>query len=120
MGDPGHVPAGIYAWQALEHLGIWDQVSANAAFGENVRVALARAARGEVDYAIIYASDARLRDDVTIVYRFDAADHPPIAYSSALTQDADANAKLFLDYMTQAAKSGFFTRYGFLGPMPDG
>ncbi len=120
MGDPGHVPAGIYARRALEHLGIWDKVRVNAAFGENVRVALARAARGEVDYAIIYASDARMNNDVSVAYRFNATAHPPIAYTAALTQNAGADATLFLDYMTQAAKRGFFTQYGFLGPMPDG
>ena len=62
MGDPNHVPAGIYAREALENLDLWTVVAPNAAFGENVRVALAMAARGDVDSAVclsIGCNDAR-------------------------------------------------------------
>ncbi len=59
MGDPSHVPAGKYARTALENLGLWKDVEKNAVFGENVRVALELASRGEVKAAIVYGSDQK-------------------------------------------------------------
>ena len=40
VGDPAHVPAGIYAEQALKKLGLWDSVSPRLASAEDVRSAL--------------------------------------------------------------------------------
>ena len=47
IGDPAHVPAGIYARQALESLGLWTQVADKLAQSSNVRAALALVERGE-------------------------------------------------------------------------
>lgn len=48
MGDPVHVPAGLYGKAALELLGVWDQVKDRVAAGESVRAALAFVERGEI------------------------------------------------------------------------
>jgi len=116
MGDPTHVPAGIYAKQALQSLGLWDSVGENAAFGENVRVALAMAARGDVDGAIVYASDAGMRDDLEIAYEFPAASHLPIRYPVALTRNASDDARAFLAYLLKKARAGALTPFGFTRP----
>ncbi len=39
--DPAHLPAGIYAKEALPKLGAWDTLSPTLAAAEDVRVALA-------------------------------------------------------------------------------
>ena len=116
MGDPIHVPAGIYAKQALEALGLWDRVGAKAVLGENVRVALAMAARGDVDGAIVYASDATMRDDLEIAYEFPAASHLPILYPVALTQHASDEARAFLAYLLDRAREGALMPFGFTRP----
>ena len=116
MGDPVHVPAGIYAREALENLGLWDDVAPNAAFGENVRVALAMAARGDVDSAIVYRSDAAMRDDLEIAYEFPEGSHLPIVYPVALTLEADDDARAFLAYLLERARAGALTRFGFSRP----
>ncbi len=116
MGDPVHVPAGIYARDALERLGLWDDVGRNAAFGENVRVALAKVARGDVDAAIVYKSDAMLSDDIEIAFEFPEAGHLPIVYPVALTEQADGEARAFLAYLLERAQGGAFARFGFAKP----
>ena len=58
MGDPVHVPAGLYGKAALESLGVWDQVKDRVAAGESVRAALAFVERGETPLGIVYATDA--------------------------------------------------------------
>lgn len=119
MGDPVHVPAGIYARAALERLGLWESVRRNAAFGENVRVAMAMVARGDVDAAIVYRSDAMLRDDLEIAYEFRQPDHLPIVYPVALTVEADGDARAFLRYLLERARGGALTRFGFEIPPED-
>ena len=114
MGDPTNVPAGIYAKAALETLGIWDDVSANAAFAENVRVALAMAARGEVGAAIVYSTDARMEPDLAIAYRFDPASHPEIAYEAVLLTGGGEVGQAFLDRLNAAEGQAILAKYGFL------
>ena len=114
MGDPTNVPAGIYAKAALETLGIWDAVSANAAFAENVRVALAMAARGEVGAAIVYSTDARMQPDLAIAYRFDPASHPEIAYEAVLLTGGGEVGQAFLDRLSAPQGQAILARFGFL------
>jgi len=116
MGDPVHVPAGIYAKQGLQSLGWWDAARQHAAFGENVRVALAMAARGDVGAAIVYRSDAAMREDLDIVYQFPEASHLPIRYPVALTQGADADAHAFLVFLLEQARAGALMPFGFALP----
>ncbi len=47
VGDPAHVPVGIYAKQALEHLKLWPQVEKRIAAAKDVRSGLALVERGE-------------------------------------------------------------------------
>ncbi len=116
MGDPRHVPAGIYAKQALEALGLWASVVQNAAFGENVRVALALAARGDVASAIVYRSDAAMRDDLEIAFEFPEGSHLPIRYPVAITRRADGDARAFMDYFMEKAREGALAPFGFTPP----
>ena len=46
MGDPAHVPAGIYGKQALVCLGVWDAVDPKIAPAKDVRTALVLVERG--------------------------------------------------------------------------
>ena len=80
MGDPAHVPAGIYAKAALTKLGVWSEVSARVAYLGDVRGALAMVDRGEAAAGIVYASDVRGAKRVQVVGRFPADSHPAIVY----------------------------------------
>ena len=114
MADPGHVPAGIYGKAALESLGIWDEVSSNAAFTENVRVALAMAARGDVGAAIVYSTDARMEPDLEIAWRFDPASHPEITYEAVLLSGGGDVGQAFLDRLNAEEGRTVLRSYGFL------
>lgn len=57
IADPSHVPAGRYAKQALECLGIWSSLKSRVVPTADVRAALAAAVTGSVDAAIVYATD---------------------------------------------------------------
>jgi len=84
MGDPAHVPAGIYARATLECLGVWQQVAGRAAYAANARAALALVARGETAAGIVYATDAAIDPGVRVLGAFPADCHDPIVYPLAV------------------------------------
>ncbi|WP_367718091.1 molybdate ABC transporter substrate-binding protein [Nitratireductor sp. GISD-1A_MAKvit] len=113
MGDPSHVPAGKYARTALEKLDLWKDVEKNAVFGENVRVALELASRGEVKAAIVYGSDQKAAGDLVRAYVFPAKSHAPILYPAAATKDGAESAEAFLAFLKSEAGRTIFTDLGF-------
>lgn len=113
MGDPDHVPAGIYAKAALVALGVWPAVSERVARADNVRAALALVARGEVPLAIVYRSDA-IAADVRVVGTFPADSHPPIVYPAAVIAGSiQPAAAALLAYLRSPAAAAVFERHGF-------
>lgn len=118
MGEPNTVPAGRYGKAALISLGLWDAVQPRVVPAENVRAALALAERGEVDAAIVYASDAAASDRVRIAARLPDGSHPPIRYPAALVESTmSPDAQGFLDYLASPASAKVFLRHGF-APLP--
>ena len=78
------VPAGKYARAALEKSGVMATLAPRLVTADNVRTALAWAARGEVDAAIVYATDARAEPRVELAFTFDQASHAPIVYPATV------------------------------------
>jgi molybdate transport system substrate-binding protein len=56
IANPDHAPYGIAAREAMQTAGIWEAVQPKLILGENVRQALAYAANGDVDVAIVALS----------------------------------------------------------------
>lgn len=114
MGDPEHVPAGIYGKQALRSLEVWNTVRRDVARAEDVRAALELVALGEAPLGVVYTTDALAEDDVKIIGTFPEDAHPPIVYPVALTIESKGqNARAFLDYMLSDEAGAFYKRYGF-------
>lgn len=114
VADPDSVPAGKYARTALISLGVWNAVVDHLVQAENVRVALAYVARGEAPLGIVYATDARSEPKVKTIGVFPDDTHQPIVYPVALTKDANAGAKEFLDYLGSADARAIFAKDGFV------
>ena len=109
------VPAGKYGKAALEHLGLWGEVSGRLAQAENVRAALTFVSRGEAPLGIVYETDARAEPKVAIVARFPETSHPAIVYPVAVTAAAPhaAAAGRFLQALRSRASAAIFAREGF-------
>ena len=115
MADPRSVPAGKYGKAALQHLGVWDQVSEAVAPFDNVRMALNVVARREAGLGIVYASDAVAEPRVRIVGHFAPDSHPPILYPAAvLARSTHPEAKQFLDFLRSEAAKTRFVAAGFV------
>lgn len=114
MGDPDHVPAGIYGRQALQHLGVWGSVSADVARADNVRAALALVSRREAPLGIVYLTDALSDPNVRIVGRFPPGSHLPIIYPAAvLSASTNSDAPAFLHFLQTPRAAAVFRRFGF-------
>ncbi len=112
IGDPRVVPAGTYAEEALRGLGQWDGLRDRLVYGGDVSMVLAYARRGEVDAAIVYATEARGIPDVAVL---DRADRPVAEVVTAAAPDADPAARAFLTFVTSPAGAAVFADFGF-GP----
>jgi molybdate transport system substrate-binding protein len=115
MGDPAHVPAGIYGKQALESLGVWKSVEGSVARASNVREALLLVERSEAPYGIVYATDAAISKKVKVVGVFPENTHPPIIYPAALVIGQETpEAKSFLAFIKTPEAQAIFEKYGFI------
>jgi molybdate transport system substrate-binding protein len=114
MGDPEHVPAGIYGKQALEILGVWNQVAGRLAPMKDVRAALVLVERGEAPLGLVYATDAAISKKVRVVGTFPSHSHPPIVYPVAAVAGGKAEAaKRFIDFLRSPESRAVFEKYGF-------
>lgn len=113
MADPQSVPAGIYAREALQTMGIWQDVKSKAVFAENVRVALKQIERGDLLSGIVYQSDLHQQDKLHAHYMFEEKSHTPIRYlAGVVSEHKQANA--FVEYLTTEPAQMIFKTYGFL------
>lgn len=114
IGDPRHVPAGLYAEQALRTLGLWAKIQPRLATTADVRAALLLVERGEAPVGIVYATDAAATAGVAIAGRFPAGSHDPIAYPFAITKAGDSpEARAFLSFLAGPEARAVFVRRGF-------
>lgn len=113
-GEPGVVPVGIYARQALQHLGWWQPLQGRIVGTDDVRAALNFVERGECALGIVYATDAAASDKVDVVGTFPAGSHAAIVYPAALLPGARPQARAFLDFLrSDPAARAAFERRGF-------
>lgn len=121
VGDPAHVPVGLYARRAFQSLGIWDQVEPLLARADSVPAVLALVERGEAPLGIVYASDARAGAGVKRVGSFPPESHPPITYPFAIVAGRDTPAvRRFFEKITGPPAAALYERFGFVWRGPAG
>lgn len=114
VGDPDHVPVGIYAKEALSNLGAWETVNPLLARTNNVRSGMALVERQEAPLGIVYGSDAVASQKVKVVGVFPADTHKSVEYPMAIVKDQDNQAtRDYYEYLKTPAASEVFKRYGF-------
>ncbi|HDL7644399.1 TPA: molybdate ABC transporter substrate-binding protein [Yersinia enterocolitica] len=114
VGDPDHVPAGIYAKESLENLGAWATLAPEMARANNVRSAMALVERAEAPLGIVYGSDAIASDKVKVVGVFPESSHKPVEYPMAIVKGHEnPTVTAFYDYLKSPAAAVIFEKYGF-------
>jgi molybdate transport system substrate-binding protein len=118
LADPKSVPAGVYAKQALDKLGIWPKVSGKVAGAADVRQALHFVETGAADAGIVYATDAASSKKVRVVHELAADLSAPIRYPLVLVKHGGDRpaATAFYDFLRSEYAAGVFRRHGFVVP----
>jgi molybdate transport system substrate-binding protein len=117
IGNPDSVPVGRYSKSVLVVSGQWDTLAPKLINTQNVRQSLDYVARGEVEAAFVYRTDAAiLPDKVRIAFEVPTA--TPILYPIATVKGANskAEAKGFTDFVRSDAARKIFQIYGFGKP----
>nr|WP_294547514.1 molybdate ABC transporter substrate-binding protein [uncultured Rhodopila sp.] len=114
VGDPAHVPVGIYAQQALTKLGLWDKVAPRLARTDDVRAGLLLVERGEAPAGIVYGTDAAVSKAVMVAGIFPASSHDPITYPFAVVKSGDTpDAHALLTFLAGPEAREVFVSRGF-------
>lgn len=117
LGDPASVPAGQYAKEALENLGVWEEAESKASFGTNVTEVLNWVAEGSADAGIVYATDAAVRPEEVVVETSapEGSLKEPVIYPAAVVGATEnpKEAQNFVDFLCSEEAFSVFRDYGF-------
>lgn len=119
LGNPATVPAGMYAQEVLKALGLLEPVGEKLILGENVRQVADYVARGEVDAAIVFATDAAARPkELRVAATAPETSHAPIVYPMAVVQSTRyaTQAKSFIEIVLSEQGKAILIKHGFLLP----
>jgi len=112
MGDPEHVPAGLYAKQALGYFGWYKKLSEKMLPAKDVRSALMVVEMGEAPVGIVYRTDAQKSEKVKVIGTFPDRSHQPIVYVSSVCRESGLS-KEFYDYLKSEQATPVWVKYGF-------
>ena len=115
LADPRLSPAGIYARESLESMGLWHEIHKKLVQGPNVRTALAYVESGATEVAIVYRTDALNSEGVRIAHPIPPESHSPILYPAALLRDSRSPTEgaMFLAFLQKGPAMSRFQAYGF-------
>lgn len=116
LGETAVVPAGQYAKEVLQKLGIWDKVEDKLVFAKDVRTVLAYTETGNVEAGIVYKTDAVSSDKVKIAAIAPEGSHQPIVYPIAIianTKKVKA-AEDFVAYLFSPESKAVMEKHGFV------
>ena len=115
IADPDSVPAGIYARQALESMGVWEDVRPALVILQNVRSVAAHIDRGETPIGLVYATDLRVAENLHSAAVLDDSLHDAIEYVGAVPLQAPSpgHGRAFLEFMTTPTGRAILADHGF-------
>ncbi len=115
LGEPKSVPAGQYAEEVFTSLNILSKVKEKAVYAKDVREVLTWVETGNVDAGVVYSTDAKVSNKVTVIATASEGSHKPVIYPAAVvkaTKNPEA-AKDFLNFLSSDAAKAVFVKYGF-------
>ncbi|MDQ6808032.1 MAG: molybdate ABC transporter substrate-binding protein [Verrucomicrobiota bacterium] len=116
LAETQTVPAGVYAREHLQKLGLWDAVKEKVVPTESVRAALAAVESGNVEAGIVYKTDALISKKVKIAVEIAASEGPRISYPLAVLKASKEpeRARKLAEYMSSPDTRKVFEKFGFI------
>ncbi len=115
LADPAHVPAGIYAKEALTCMGVWDAVQDRVIPTLDVRAALQALAQGGVAASVVYRSDVLIATDSPAYEALPESCQPAISYAVGIHTEAGnpSGAERWVAYLVAPEQAAVWERFGF-------
>lgn len=113
IGTPESVPAGSYALQVLDNLGLTSEVSDKLVQTKDVSEVLTYVETGDADVGFVYNTDALSSNEVKVIDQYNNSLHDPITYPVGLLTD-NPDAKVFYDYLQTDDAQAILIKYGFV------
>jgi molybdate transport system substrate-binding protein len=115
LGETSTVPAGMYARQTLEHLGLFAALEKKVVYAKDVRAVLTYVETGNADAGLVYQTDANTSKKIRVVAVAPADSHDPILYPAAVLRDSKEKpaARAFLEFLQGPDARAVFQKYGF-------
>ena len=120
MGDPESVPAGQYAKEILENLGLWETLQPRLTLGTDVTQVLNWVAESSADAGIVYATDAaQMPDKVQVVAAAPEGSLAtpviyPVGIGAAPGSPNHKAAELFVAFLQSPEAMAVFKAKGFI------
>ncbi|MCE2462795.1 MAG: molybdate ABC transporter substrate-binding protein [Dehalococcoidia bacterium] len=116
IADPDLAPAGRYARESLQNLGLWQRLEHGLVFGLDVRVTLGYVETGNVDAAIVYRTDAQIVEGLEVLASIPKGSHSPIVYPAGAVVRSSRVEEVgeFLRFLQGDKAKETFQEYGFI------
>jgi molybdate transport system substrate-binding protein len=115
LGETSTVPAGMYAQQTLEHLGLFAALQKKVVYAKDVRAVLTYVETGNADAGLVYQTDANTSKKIRVIAIAPPDSHDPILYPVAVLRDSKNKpaARAFVEFLQGADARAVFQKYGF-------
>ena len=113
MGDPSHVPVGLYGKEFLQKLNLWKELGSKIVGAFDARAALSLVETASVDCGIVYKTDALASDKVKIILNLSPVDDLEINYIVSRFDD-NPGTIAFYDFLFSEKSRVIFQNYGFI------
>ena len=119
IGTPEAVPAGTYALQALENMGVLDDLKNRIVYTKDVRQVLTFVQENSVDMGFVYASDVIGEEKIKFVESINPEQYEPINYFIAVIKREQSVEKEeainnFYQFAMSEVGMGIFADHGFI------
>jgi molybdate transport system substrate-binding protein len=115
IGDPKSVPAGTYAQQAFDELGITAQVTSKYVMGADIKAVLSYVESGNVEAGLVFLTDAKASTKVKVVASAPADINARIVYPAAVIAASKVQeaAQKYENYLAGSEAKNIFEKWGF-------
>lgn len=111
LGDPTHVPAGIYAEQALRRAGIYNQLADHLVPAADVRTAIGYVLRGAATFGLVYETD--VRSGLNLITAVAPELYAPIVYYAVPQLEMSEQGQAFWDFLQSPRAQSEIVDMGF-------
>jgi molybdate transport system substrate-binding protein len=114
IGKPDSVPAGIYAKQGLEAMGVWPVVEGRLVIGQSATEARQLVEKGQAAAGAVFATDAHNNPALNTVGMLPAGSHAPSVSPAGVIAKGDTPvARAFVTYLKSTEVQEIWKKYGF-------